>query len=83
MSSNKGTSGHSLHQKMDIVFHSDEEWSLGDSSLNQVSLDWWSFVVTHMVFEEEFLLGTSPNKVMFFMEFVSTQFIIFFIPCSL
>ncbi|KAK2192197.1 hypothetical protein NP493_37g10001 [Ridgeia piscesae] len=35
VSSNKGTSGHSLHQKMDIVFHSDEEWSLGDSSLNQ------------------------------------------------
>ena len=40
VSSNKGTSGHSLHQKMDIVFNSDEEWSLGDSSLNQVSLDW-------------------------------------------
>ena len=39
VSSNKGTSGHSLHQKMDIVFHSDEESSLGDSSLNQVMLD--------------------------------------------
>ena len=38
VSSNKGTSGHSLHQKMDIVFHSDEESSLGDSSLNQVML---------------------------------------------